>query len=252
MKTVEYARSIDCILIRGILYDSRKGRRISMINMVNMTTNNSNYRQNEKNISTYNSVQNRKCSNGIEEKIESKTDKQVCIQEVYEKLKNRVMVNNANEDNKLVEQQESNSDGLTVCYQGIPLESWALTDPKYTDEETGISWYIRDGKYPYMVGKDVEKFEKLCEESGEFALKKFAEMTGLIKQLDEDTIAYVGDNGIAIKSKNGKELFVDTSQLSYDIIKDMFDNLSVTDDYFEEQYWERNIEKFAGMQHEWY
>ena len=36
-------------------------------------------------------------------------------------------------------------------YQGVPLEEWALTDPKYTDSETGISWYIRDGKYPYMV-----------------------------------------------------------------------------------------------------
>ena len=46
-----------------------------------------------------------------------------------------------------------------------------------------ISWYIRDGKYPYMVGEDAEKFRKLCEESGEFALKKFAEMTPILPYL---------------------------------------------------------------------
>lgn len=55
---------------------------------------------------------------------------------------------------------------MTAWYQGVPLKEWALTDPKYTDSETGISWYIRDGKYPYMVGEDAEKFRKLCEESG--------------------------------------------------------------------------------------
>ena len=70
------------------------------------------------------------------------------------------------------------------------LEEWALTDPKYTDSETGISWYIWDGKYPYMVGEDAEKFRNLCEESGEFAIKKFAEMTGLIQKLDDNTVAY--------------------------------------------------------------
>ena len=113
---------------------------------------------------------------------------------------------------------------MTVWYQGVPLKEWALTDPKYTDSETGISWYIRDGKYPYMVGEDAEKFRKLCEESGEFALKKFAEMTGSIQKLDDNTVAYVGDNGIAVKSKDGKEMFVDTSGLSYDIVMDMFRN----------------------------
>ena len=53
-----------------------------------------------------------------------------------------------------------------------------------------------------MVGEDAEKFRKLCEESGEFALKKFGEMTGLIQKLDDNTVAYVGDNGIAVKSKD--------------------------------------------------
>lgn len=37
----------------------------------------------------------------------------------------------------------------------------------------------------------------------------------------------------AIKSKDGKELFVDTSSLSYDMIMNMFKNLSKSDDYFD-------------------
>ena len=132
---------------------------------------------------------------------------------------------------------------MTAWYQGVPLKEWALTDPKYTDSETGISWYIRDGKYPYMVGEDAEKFRKLCEESGEFPLKKFGEMTGLIQKLDDKTVAYVGDNGIAVKSKDGKEMFVDTSGLSYDIVMDMFRNLPRNGNFFSNKYWSDNIQK---------
>ena len=134
------------------------------------------------------------------------------------------------------------SDGH-ILLEGVPLEEWALTDPKYTDSETGISWYIRDGKYPYMVGEDAEKFRKLCEESGEFPLKKFGEMTGLIQKLDDNTVAYVGDNGIAVKSKDGKEMFVDTSGLSYDIVMDMFRNLPRNGNFFSNKYWSDNIQK---------
>lgn len=132
----------------------------------------------------------------------------------------------------------------TTYYQGVPLEQWALTDPKYTDEETGISWYVRDGKHPYMLGEDAEKFEKYCKENGEFALKNFAELTGLIQQIDENTVAYVGDNGIGIKSKDGKELFVDTSSMSYESIMNMFQNLPSTNDYFNQNYWNKNIMEF--------
>ena len=121
---------------------------------------------------------------------------------------------------------------LTAYYKGKSMEEWALTDSKYTDPETGISWYVRDGKHPYMIGEDAEKFKKLCEESGEFYLKKFAEMTGMIQHLDDNTVAYVGDNGTAIKSKDGKELWFDTSSLSYDMIMNMFRNISKTDGYF--------------------
>jgi hypothetical protein len=132
---------------------------------------------------------------------------------------------------------------MTTWYQGVPLKEWALTNPKYTDPETGISWYVRDDKYPYMIGEDAEKFRKLCEESGEFSVKKFGEMIGLIQQLDDDTIAYIVDNGIAVKSRNGKELSIDTPGLSYDIIMDMFRNLPRNGDFFSSKYWSDNVQK---------
>jgi L-rhamnose mutarotase len=133
--------------------------------------------------------------------------------------------------------------GLTTYYKGVPLEQWASSDPKYTDAETGISWYVRDGKHPYMTGEDAEKFKRLCEETGEPWLKKFGEMTGVIQQLDDNTVAYVGDNGTAIKSNDGKELFVDTSSLTYDQIMSLFRNLSKTNNYFDSGYWQENIRK---------
>lgn len=45
-----------------------------------------------------------------------------------------------------------------------------------------------------------------------------------------------------IKSKDGKELFVDTSSLSYDMILNIFKNLSKIDDYFDNGYWQENIQ----------
>lgn len=115
--------------------------------------------------------------------------------------------------------------GLTTWYQGKNLEEWAATDPKYTDKETGFSWYVRDGKHPYMTGKDVAKFKKMCEETGESWLKKFAEMTGIIQHLDDNTTAFVGTNGTVMKSRDGKELEIDTSSMTYDMIMNMFKNL---------------------------
>lgn len=118
-----------------------------------------------------------------------------------------------------------NQNKMTIWYKGTPLESGTTTDPKYTDSETGISWYVRDGRQPYMTEEDTRKLKKLCEETGESWLKKFAEMTGMIQHLDDNTVAYIGDNGTAIKSKDGKELFIDTSALSYDMLMSLFENM---------------------------
>lgn len=68
-------------------------------------------------------------------------------------------------------------------------------------------------------------------------------MTGTIQYLDDNTTAFVGTNGTAIKSKDGKELFVDTSSLSYDMIMNMFKNLPKSDDYFDNGYWQESIQK---------
>lgn len=159
------------------------------------------------------------------------------VQDIYESLKST---------NPLAGQEEgtvSNDSGLTTWYKGKTLEEWALTAPKYTDPATGLSWYVIDGKQPYMTGEDAEKFWKMCKETGEFPVKKFAEMTGMIQYLDDNTVAYVGDNGTVIKSKDGKELEVDTSSMTYDMIMNMFKNLPKSGNYFDSAYWQKNIQK---------
>ena len=137
----------------------------------------------------------------------------------------------------------SNDSGLTTWYKGKTLEEWALTAPKYTDPATSLSWYVIDGKQPYMIGEDAEKFWEMCKETGEFPVKKFAEMTGMIQYLDDNTVAYVGDNGTVIKSKDGKELEIDTSSMTYDMIMNMFKNLPKSGNYFDSSYWQKNIQK---------
>ena len=221
-----------------------------MVNMINTSVNNSIYTgRRTKN----NQTQAFQQQEVLEKPDVAEANKYADVQEIYEALKSNVSTRGyeqgqdeiAKKDVQNDESEMSNNSGekMTVYYKGVPLNEWALTDPKYTDPETGISWFIRDGKYPYMVGEDAEKFWKLCEESGEFALKKLGEMTGLIQQLDDNTVAYVGDHGIAVKSKDGKEMFVDTSGLSYDIIMDMFRNLPRNGNFFSSKYWSDNIQK---------
>ena len=159
------------------------------------------------------------------------------VQDIYDALKST---------NPLMGQGEStvsNDSGLTVWYGDKTLEEWASTDPKYRDKATGFSWYVRDGKHPYMTGEDAEKFKEMCRETGESWLKKFAKMTGTIQYLDDNTTAFVGTNGTAVKSKDKKELFVDTSSLSYDIMMNMFKNLPKRGNYFDSSYWQKNIQK---------
>ena len=140
------------------------------------------------------------------------------VQDIYKAFNSRV-------SNEYVKKQDSLGDvtktgagaddkKLTVWYKGKTLDEWALTSPKYTDAATGISWYVIDGKQPYMTGEDAEKFREMCKKTGEFPLKKFAEMTGTIQYLDDNTTAFLGTNGKAIKSNDGKELFCDNSKFT--------------------------------------
>ncbi len=169
------------------------------------------------------------------------------VQDIYEALKSRVPNGYVKEQDSLEDVTETDAGAddkkLTVWYKGKTMDEWALTSPKYTDSATGISWYVIDGKQPYMTGEDAEKFWKMCKETGEFPLKKFAEMTGTIQHLDDNTTAYIGDNGTAIKSKDGKELWIDTSSLSYDALMNMFKNLPKSGNYFDSSFWQKNIQK---------
>ena len=173
----------------------------------------------------------------VEEAAPESTRQNANVQDIYAALQST---------NPLIEQEEStvsNDSGLTVWYGDKTLEEWAATDPKYTDKETGFSWYVIDDKQPYMTGEDATKFKQMCKETGESWLKKFAEMTGMIQKLDDNTTAYVGTNGIAVMGKDGRQLSVDTSFMTYDMIMNMFKNLPKNGNYFDSSYWQKNIQK---------
>lgn len=167
------------------------------------------------------------------------TRQDASVQDIYESLKTT---------NTFTEREGSlvflfDAGDLQAWYGGRPLEEWAAQDSKYVDEETGFTWYVRDGKHPYMVGEDAEKFKEMCKKTGESWLKKFAEMTGMIQHLDDNTTAFAGVNGMSIRSKDGKSLFVDTRSMSYDMIMNMFQNAAKGGDYFDSSYWEKKIQE---------
>ena len=151
-----------------------------MVNRVNTAVNNNIY-AGRKPVSKYNQAQAFQQKEVLEIPDAVAVNKYANVQEIYEALKYNASCRGYEQGQDEIAEKEiqndepeisnDSSEKMTVWYQGVPLKEWALTDPKYTDSETGISWYIRDGKYPYMVGEDAEKFRKLCEESGEFALK---------------------------------------------------------------------------------
>ena len=175
----------------------------------------------------------------VEQQVQRNQGKKLPLEEM--KKCSSSMGNGVSDDKEQV--TISAEEGLQTWYEGRTLAEWALTDPQYTDSETGFSWYVRDGKHPYMVGKDAEKFKEMCQETGESWLKKFAEMTGMIQYLDDNTVAYVGTNGIAVKSKDGKELSVDTSSLTYDMIQSLLQNMRGGGNYFDSQHWQEAIQK---------
>lgn len=182
-----------------------------------------------------------------ETSVSTDTRQNANVQDIYEALKNGVSNEYVKEQDSLKDVTETSTGAddkkLTTWYKGKTLDEWALTSPKYTDAETGISWYVIDGKQPYMTGEDAEKFWEMCKKTGEFPVKKFAEMTGMIQYLDDNTVAYIGDNGTVIKSKGGKELEIDTSSMTYDMIMNMFKNLPKSGNYFDSTYWQKNIQK---------
>lgn len=141
-------------------------------------------------------------------------------------------------ENAAVESKDKPSDRMIICTKdGTPLTEKALTDKRYTDKETGFSWYAGEDGRPYMIGEDAENFYELCKKNGEFPLKKFAEMTGTIQKLDDNTTAFVGDNGIAIKGRDGSEYVIDITGMSYDAIMDMLSKASGGGDYYSDSYW---------------
>ena len=137
------------------------------------------------------------------------------------------------------------TDGLEVWCNGEKME-WSVTDEKYTDEETGISYYVKDGKHVYMIDEDIEKLNKLCQETGEPWLKKYSEITGAIRYLDDGTTVYITDSNISIKSKDGKTLCLETASWTYEELMKLFKDLPKNIDYFDKSFWDERMQNIKN------
>lgn len=62
-------------------------------------------------------------------------------------------------------------------------------------------------------------------------------MTGMIQYLDDNTTAYVGDNGIAVKGKDGSEYLIEITGMSYDGIRKLLSQAAGGGEYYSEKYW---------------
>lgn len=135
---------------------------------------------------------------------------------------------------------------ITTYYNGkeVDYKTDMLHDRKIYDAETGVTWYLNDQRGPYISGEDADKFNKWCEENGANKLKKFAEMTGLIRNYPDGTTAYVADNGIAIKGKDGTEISMDYSDLSWYAIMDALDQMDGNP--LEQQTWNKVMQNYEA------
>ena len=133
------------------------------------------------------------------------------------------------------------TDGLEVWRNGEKME-WSATDEKYTDEKTGISYYVKDCGYVYMLDEDIEKLNKLCQETGEPWLKKYSEIIGIIRYLDDGTTVYITDSNTSIKSKDGKTLNLETASWTYEELMKLFKDLPKNGDYFDNRFWNKRMQ----------
>ena len=126
-----------------------------------------NYYQNNVSTNKYNRsragqfYQQKQAAEGFTSEV---TGQNADVQDIYEALKSRIPNGRIKEQDGLnVTETDTGEDNkkLTTWYKGKTLDEWALTSPKYTDSATGISWYVIDGRRPYMTGEDSGKRELL-------------------------------------------------------------------------------------------
>lgn len=88
--------------------------------------------------------------------------------------------------------REEFDESPVAIFRGESSRERALTDQRYTDQETGITWYVGENGSPYLLDEDAKRLQELCDLNGENYLRRLAEMTGLMQELDENITAYVG------------------------------------------------------------
>lgn len=88
---------------------------------------------------------------------------------------------------------------------GLPSGEQTLTDERYTDSETGISWYVGKEGIPYMLETDMEKLIDICKGTGEDWLGKAAELTGLAAVDDTDEASLMEESAFQSIAPNAPE-----------------------------------------------
>lgn len=105
------------------------------------------------------------------------------VQEEIEEDKNSLgdsadQIQDADKGKAQETEKESGNASREPYDEKVPLEILALMDEKYTDGETGISWYVGEGREPYMLDKDIESLKSYCRMNGVGFWEKYTEMTG--------------------------------------------------------------------------
>lgn len=123
----------------------------------------------------------------------------------------------------------TNSDvaGITRYYNGkeVNYQEDMLHDRKMYDAETGVTWYLNDERGPYIAGEDSEKLAQWCKDNGVSWLKKFADMTGLVRNYPDGSTAYIADNGIVVKRNDGTKFTIDYTNASWYALMDAVNSM---------------------------
>ena len=77
-------------------------------------------------------------------------------------------------------------------------------------------------------------------------MKKYSEITGAIRYLDDGTTVYITDSNISIKSKDGKTLHLETTSWSYNELMKLCKDLPKNIDYFDKRFWNERMQNIKN------
>lgn len=135
--------------------------------------------------------------------------------------------------------------GSEVLVDGKTSKERSITDEKRAYTTYGYCCYFSEEHGPYMVREDMVKLKEECDANGESFLKKYSEILGLTRHIDDNTTLYIWDNlstgqtVTEIVSKDSGHLEVPVGEFSWEELYDILDNLKKTENYCDNDYWKK-------------